>query len=99
MVMKKKLKRKLTNILYASNYRIMIYNCETIYYLQFLPSYTNFMNCLYNYKFECDSKGFSFNFTKNDDLHYLYKYITPLNVAGYGEPRKVDLTQFAAIGF
>ena len=99
MFMKKKLKRKLTNILYASNYRIMIYNSQIVYYLQFLPSYANFINCLYNYKCQCDSKGHPFNFTKNDDLHYLYKYITPLNVAGYGEPRKVDLTQFAAIGF
>ena len=99
MFMKKKLKRKLTNILYASNYRIMIYNCETIYYLQFLPSYTNFMNCLHNYKFECGSKGFSFNFTKNDDLNYLYKYLPPVRGRQHGDPRNVDLTQFAAIGF
>lgn len=81
----------------------MIYNCEMIYYLQFLPSYANYMNCLYKYKFECDSKGFSFNVTKNDDINYLSKYLPPIR-GGYGRPQhgtpiNVGLTQFAVIGF
>ena len=99
MIMKKKLKKKLTNILYASNYRIMIYNRETIYYMEFLPSYTNFINFVYNVKVEGDSTGFPFKVTKNSDRHYLSKYLPPIISGGLGETRNVDLTKFAVIGF
>ena len=99
MIMKKKLKTFYRNNNIASNYRIMIYNRETMYYMQFLPSYTNFINFVYNVKFESDSTGFPFNFTKNSDRHYLSKYLPPIISGGLGETRHVELVKFAVIGF
>ena len=77
----------------------MIYNSQTVHYLEYLPSYAGFMNSLYNFKYECDSTGFSFNFTKNSDLNYLFKNLEPALTSRTGAPRLADLTEFALKGF
>ena len=50
----------------------MIYNCKTVYYMEFLPTYASFINQLYEHKNSIHGKSVNYYFTKNssmDDLH------------------------------
>jgi len=53
----------------------MIYNYRTIYYMEFLITYAEYLNQLYEFLYSYDGKMCGFYFTKNSTNDCVYPYI------------------------
>ena len=78
----------------------MIYNCNTIYYMEFLPSYTSFINQLYQHKNSIHGMAVSYYFTKNSSMDELYRQKSILNIDdAYLAQKPATLQEFATKGW
>jgi len=78
----------------------MIYNCNTIVYMEFLPSYTSFINVMNNIKNSIPGRDLNFAFTKNTNMVELIrqKLLVPLDNA-YSPQKPGTLNEFAIKGY
>jgi hypothetical protein len=78
----------------------MIYNCQTIYYMEFLPSMASFINALNNSKNSIYGRCHNFNFTKNSTFYDLtsQKLLLHLDNSPLAE-HSVTLQEFALKGY
>lgn len=78
----------------------MIYNSKTVYYFEFLVSYTGFINLLNEIKNSIPGKCLVFNFTKNSSIGDLItqNYILPLDNSHLTH-KAASLTEFALKGY
>ena len=78
----------------------MIYNCNTIYYMEFLPSYTSFINVLNEMKNSIAGRCLVFNFTKNSSIDDLVRQnlLLPLDNSHLAQ-KAASLNEFALKGF
>ena len=78
----------------------MIYNCKTIYYMEFLPSYTSYINILNEIKNSIAGKCMVLNFTKNSSIDDLVRQnaLLPLDNSHLAH-KAASLNEFALKGF
>ena len=78
----------------------MIYNCKTVYYMEFLPTYASFINQLYEHKNSIHGKSVNYYFTKNSSMDYLHRQKSILHLDNANLAKKsVTLDEFALKGF
>jgi len=78
----------------------MIYNSKTVYYMEFLPSYTSFINQLYQHKNSIHGMAISYYFTKNSSMDDLHKQQSILCIDDANLAKKAaTLKEFAIKGY